>query len=199
MYQLAPPPDLSTKETDWATWENGFSDTEVQRIRNYGDALPKELGYTGTDPTTTNVELRKTQVSWIQPNNDTMWFYNKLGYITNQINGQFFGFDLFGFVENIQYTTYQAAEDVNDHYGWHMDKGLLTQTPRKLSLVLQLSDADEYEGGELELWTTKGQILCEKKKGLVYLFPSWLVHQVRPITKGTRRSLVIWVNGPKFK
>jgi PKHD-type hydroxylase len=68
---------------------------------------------------------------------------------------------------------------------------------RKLSLVCQLSDPSEYEGGELQINT--GEIFTpEKQKGTVILFPSYLLHRVTPVTKGTRRSLVLWIEGPAF-
>ena len=71
-------------------------------------------------------------------------------------------------------------------------------SPRKLTLVLQLSDPSEYEGGELQSLTSLQPGTVNKKKGIIAAFPSWTLHQVTPVTKGVRKTLVIWVAGPQF-
>ena len=113
------------------------------------------------------------------------------------MNGQFFDLDLYGFVEDLQYTTYNSVEE--GHYDWHMDKGNLNSSPRKLSMVLQLSDPTEYEGGDLEFMMSKDPIKATKQKGIIYTFPSYILHRVTPVTAGTRKTLVVWLAGPKFK
>jgi len=72
-------------------------------------------------------------------------------------------------------------------------------SPRKLSLVLQLTDPEEYEGGDLELMTSSDPIAVLKQRGLISVFPSFVLHRVTPVTKGTRRTLVVWACGPEFK
>lgn len=193
-YQLCPPPDRATNEQTFATWENGFSDSEIADIIKVGNALvPVDATI---NKTVVNTEIRKAIVSWIGLTPDSQFIYDKMGYITRQLNGQFFEFDLYGFVEDLQYTVYQTSDA---HYDWHMDKGVSDSSPRKLSLVLQLSDENEYEGGDLELMTGNEVIKVKKQKGLVYVFPSWILHRVTPVTAGTRKSLVMWVAGPKFR
>lgn len=54
-----------------------------------------------------------------------------------------------------------------------------------------------YEGGELQINTGK-VLVAEKEKGTVIIFPSYLLHRVTPVTKGIRRSLVLWIEGPAF-
>jgi PKHD-type hydroxylase len=198
-YNFVPSPDLSTRESSFATWENGFSDSQIQNIIRIGESLEKKkatIGGKNVDDEYSDV--RESQVSWIELNNDTMWLYDQLAYIMRQINGQFFDFDICGFVEHFQYTVYES--DKKAHYNWHIDKGTINgMAPRKLSLVLQLSDPSEYEGGELQLMIGSEPLSAKKEKGLIYVFPSWVVHRVTPITKGVRRSLVLWAAGPKFK
>lgn len=195
-YILAPSTDLSTNEQNFVFWENGFSDFEISRIISIGESLPKESAYVDQkveeDPT-----VRRSELSWISLTNETTFLYDKLGYIARQLNGQFFDFDLFGFVEDLQYTVYKSGS--KDHYSWHMDKGNLRSSPRKLSLILQLSDPEEYEGGDLEFLIGHEPTPTKKQKGLVYMFPSYLLHRVTPVTAGTRRSLVVWLAGPKFR
>ena len=197
-YFFAPSPDLSTKEQPFATWENGFNDSQINDIIRIGDSLiPREAtvgGHNGELHIETNI--RKSKTSWISLNNETGWLYDSLAYIVRQLNGQFFEFDLDGFVEDFQYTVYDGS---GDHYSWHIDKGSSTISPRKLSIVLQLTDPSEYEGGDLELFTSSTPIVAKKQKGIIYAFPSWILHRVTPVTSGVRRSLVVWVAGPKFR
>jgi PKHD-type hydroxylase len=108
----------------------------------------------------------------------------------------FYNFNLTGFGEPLQLTNYDNTD--NGMYSWHQDFG--GTVSRKLSLVLQLSDPADYEGGNLELNAGGYEpIRIEKRRGLLVAFPSWQVHQVTPVTQGTRQSLVAWVTGPRFR
>jgi PKHD-type hydroxylase len=82
-------------------------------------------------------------------------------------------------------------------YGWHQDYG--GTISRKLSMVVQLTDPSEYEGGNLQVFTSEQPKNIRKQRGLIAVFPSFIVHQVTPVTQGTRQSLVAWVSGPSFK
>lgn len=197
VYHLLPSPAF-IGESNFATWENGFTDDQIQRIIDICEQYTKiKAGVSGENEIVENI--RKTEVAWIDHTSDTTFMYDGIGHIARQLNGQFFGFDIWGFQEHFQYTVYGEEES---HYTWHMDRGMSKSTgsaPRKLSLVLQLSDPDEYEGGDLQLFTQADPITIEKKKGLVVAFPSFIMHRVTPVTKGTRRTLVVWLAGPSFK
>jgi PKHD-type hydroxylase len=91
------------------------------------------------------------------------------------------------------------TEHDQGHYDWHIDSGLETNTvPRKLSMALLLSDPSEFEGGELQIMRAGVPESVEQKRGRAWFFPSYLMHRVTPVTKGIRRSLVMWVGGPAF-
>lgn len=199
VYQFTPCIDHATKEETFATWHNGFSDEEIRRIINTCEKLEKISGTIGGQEEEEDIsDVRKSEISWVKLNNETGWLYERMAWITKQLNAQFFEFDLYGFVEDFQYTTYYPN---GSHYTWHMDKGYApkAESPRKLSLVLQLTDPSEYEGGDLELFLKPVPTVVKKEKGLVTAFPSWIMHRVTPITQGIRRTLVIWVAGPKFR
>lgn len=196
IYPLVPSADLSGQEQTWATWRDAFSESEIASIIELGEALCKDEASVGPDGQVDNV-IRKTKISWIEYNKDSEWLYDKLGFIARQLNGIHYDFDLSGLAENMQYTVY---DEVGSHYDWHMDKGVMgSLPPRKLSLVLQLSDPSEYEGGDLLLLYGKDPVAMERSKGLVVGFPSWILHKVTPITRGARRTLVLWVNGRKWR
>lgn len=112
------------------------------------------------------------------------------------MNDRYFNFDLASFDQGLQLTRYDGEQE--QHYDWHVDRGMGTGQ-RKLSLTLQLSDPNDYEGGDLELRFGKDPVKINKDRGMIALFPSYTMHRVKPVTKGIRYSLVAWVSGPAFK
>jgi PKHD-type hydroxylase len=82
-------------------------------------------------------------------------------------------------------------------YGWHQDYG--AEISRKLSIAVQLTDPSEYEGGNLQVKTSSEPQNVRKQRGLITIFPSYVLHQVTPVTQGSRQSLVAWVSGPAFR
>ncbi len=125
--------------------------------------------------------------------------WNKLAKVVAEVNSRYFHFDLTGFYEPIQLGIY-TAED-KGHYDWHVDMFISnTNAPRKLSMVLMLSDPSEFEGGELLLKSDSDEYRSlSLAKGRAWFFPSYMLHKVTPVTKGTRKTLVLWVGGPQFK
>jgi PKHD-type hydroxylase len=195
-YIFQPCPTFGISEHPFATWQGTFNDEEIQKIVEYAQAQNAGDGRIGGD--VCDPEYRRSQVSWISFNNDTAWIFDRLAWVTRNLNGQFYRFDLYGFCEPIQFTVYD--ESMEGHYEWHQDSGTgHKDAPRKLSVVVQLSDPSEYEGGELELMTSKEPTQVLKQKGLAAAFPSYILHRVTPVTKGTRRTLVIWTSGPAFR
>ena len=124
---------------------------------------------------------------------------SRIWAFVNLANRSGFGFDA-TYLDEIQYAQY----DVGDFYKWHKDLIIDTDNAfqRKLSVSVQLSDPDTYEGGELEMQgLAKGHELPQnvlKKRGTVIVFPSFCVHRITPVTKGTRKSLVARVEGKKW-
>jgi PKHD-type hydroxylase len=196
LYNIAPPPNLGLTEHEFVTWNNGFSEEEISKIIEIGDSLEKEPSKID-DGVLPPKDIRISDLSWIRPNQDTVWLFDKLSWILRQLNGQFYRFNITGFDEPLQYTTYYGREEEGGHYTWHCDHG--RDAPRKLSIVLQLSDPTEYEGGNLEILSDIGKILTvDKKKGFLAMFPSFRTHRVTPVTSGIRKSLVVWATGPAF-
>ncbi|MDB4212558.1 2OG-Fe(II) oxygenase, partial [Ascidiaceihabitans sp.] len=70
---------------------------------------------------------------------------------------------------------------------------------RKLTLVLQLSEPGSYEGGNLEIMPSAQVLFANRAQGCVSVFPSFSLHQVTPVTTGTRHSITVWAHGPAFR
>ena len=189
-------------------WDQLFTDEELEKVVEYCETLEKIEGTTvGKDgKSDTEDTSRKSTIAWARPTDENQWIFDRLLYVADQLNRRFYEFDLNGF-ETFQYTVYDGEK--NQKYDYHMDTVLGMDKPiemmetRKLSLSIILSDPSEYEGGEFYIQSGSPDpeklMKMEQPKGRVLGFPSFMIHGVAPVTKGTRRSIVVWVEGPKFK
>jgi len=182
-----------SKEIDpFAWWEGAFTNEELDWLKNKA-AQATQPGMAGGE---IRENIRRSEVNWLGYAEDTKWVFKKLSHVVSSLNANYFGFDLTGLGEELQLTNYHEARQGT--YKWHQDFGGFG-TSRKLSLVLQLSDPEDYEGGELQLLTSSIPTTIKKKRGLITVFPAWTLHQVTPVIKGTRQTLVTWASGPVFK
>ena len=145
--------------------------------------------------------IRKSQHCWIP---STHWIGGFLWYYIRMANKDNFLYDISD-IENdlIQYTQYNKG----DYYNWHtdMDIGDINepdQLVRKLSFTLQLTNEDEYTGGNLEFADfddSSYRFLVPKSRGTMIVFDSRTPHRVTPIESGIRKSLVGWVVGKRLR
>lgn len=187
-----------TKQIEkFAWWDEGFTEQELNWLQQKTKEAVEEA-YIGkvNNEMKKDTNVRSTKLNWIfiEPNN--AWVFDKLSHIVSSINAEHFGFELTGFGEPIQLSHYDETQQ--SHYKWHVDFGS-SGPSRKLSIVLQLSDPADYEGGQLQLFTNSDVTNIPKKRGLITIFPSYTLHQVTPVIKGTRQTLVSWISGPPFK
>tara|TARA_A100001388_G_scaffold169789_1_gene126914 strand:- start:4160 stop:4801 length:642 start_codon:yes stop_codon:yes gene_type:complete len=171
-----------------------------------------------------NKELTKQEIKDIKRkrNSDLVWLNDKwifkelhpYVHLANKNAGWNFQWDV---SESCQFTKYK----LNQYYDWHCDSwdkpyenpnnNQMNGKIRKLSMTCQLTDGSEYEGGELEFDfrnydphmrdESKHRIQCKEilPKGSIIVFPSFVWHRVKPVTKGVRYSLVMWNLGYPFK
>ena len=164
-----------------------------------------------------NKEKRNSQNAWIPT---THWVGGFLWHYIQRANRENFLYDLRNIDgESMQYTRYGEGQ----FYGWHNDAGLAGQYKpvgvgnrsdglaedfvnenielvRKLSFTLQLSDPDDYEGGNVILLDEMGsKYVAPRKRGTIVLFDSRTQHCVNKVKKGVRKSIVGWTVGPRWK
>jgi PKHD-type hydroxylase len=176
-------------------WENAFNEEELNWIQQKAkNSNITAIVGTNSGPSV-DTSIRRSQVSWLNNNTDTKWIFEKLSQVVSQLNADYFNFDLTGFGEELQLTNYDQSE--SGMYGWHQDYN--GKVSRKLSLTVQLTDPSEYEGGNLQILTSGEPVNVRKQRGLITVFPSYILHQVTPVTQGSRQSLVAWISGPAFK
>ena len=196
-YHLLPNKPRNGSDCPFVTWKKVFDDNEIDRILAYASSLEKIMGIVGLgDDGVFNHEIRKSTISWIHNNQESSWIWERMAYVIRDVCSHWYGYNLAGFMDGIQYSEYY--ED-GGHYGWHLDSmGDGVELQRKLSMTVQLSDPSEYEGGNLELFIGRTPTAVDKEKGLGAIFPSFRLHRVTPVTSGIRKSLVLWANGPSF-
>ncbi len=164
-----------------------------------------------------NKDKRNSMNAWVPTQH---WVGGFIWHYIERANRENFLYDLTCVDgESIQFTRYQEGQ----YYGWHNDSGLAThykpvsignrtdgraqdfmnentELVRKLSFALQLSDPDDYEGGNVQFLDEGGSsYIAPRQRGCIMLFDSRTQHRVLKVTKGIRKSLVGWVVGPRWK
>ncbi len=191
-YNLTFPQDPSVDQTMHYVIENAFNQEELGWIDNLQALYPFQEATVIGD----NNGIRKSDIKWMHSNDKSFWVYERISQFAKQANDTLWKFNLSSIIDSIQYTVYYEG---GGHYGWHIDIGPGSINHRKISCTIQLSNPDEYEGGDFEIWTGGDFRTIERKQGCAILFPSFLMHRVTPVTKGIRRSLVLWMGGDSYK
>ena len=186
-------------------------------IIEYGKSQQEQIALTGDyDPNTVGEKdikdvskKRKSNVVWM----DDAWIYKEIHPYVHAANENARWNFQWDFSESCQFTKYGKEQ----FYDWHCDSWTKPYDKpddpnsngkvRKLSVTVSLSDETEYEGGDFEFdfrssddGSNQPQICKEiKPKGSIVVFPSFVWHRVKPVTSGTRYSLVMWNLGQPWK
>lgn len=194
-------------------WDNAFSDQELDNICELMRRTELNDGYINSSKNlldekelpqpVVDKEIRRSKISFHTPTDENTWIFLRLNSIIETMNNRWYNFDVNGY-EMFQYTEYHDYHQ--GHYDWHCDmflgnKSLEASTEtRKLSLTFLLNDpTKDFEGGELQFGHENDHESAAMKRGSIVLFPSWMLHRVTPVTRGVRKSIVVWVLGPKFR
>jgi PKHD-type hydroxylase len=129
------------------------------------------------------------------------WLYEKVCTLINDLNASFFRVDITGIIEDGLCIRYLAHEDIDQcgFFNWHKDTGKGLPSKRKLTVIVSLSDPNEYEGGDFHIFDGGDKNLEKLPKGEVWVIPSYLEHKVDRVTKGERHTLVFFASGPRYK
>lgn len=196
-------------------FQKALSNKVCQDIIDFGMSQPSGLGIIkGADHSQEEV-LKATRNSYVSFNS-APWIYNIIHPFIAEANKNAGWNYQWDFTEPVQFTKY----GLNQYYHWHQDyfeepyvlsekiqnENFLGKV-RKLSCVVSLTDSSEYQGGEFEFANTHVhsektkvyECLQLKPKGSILVFPSFIWHRVKPVTQGTRMSLVSWSLGDPFK
>lgn len=182
----------------WA-WNKAINDETCDRIKS----LVTNYQKSSIQHKHISDSVRNSKVDFTKE----QWLYDLImPYVDTANKNSEWCFDYSG-CESFQISQYSKG----DFYDWHIDGGsdksfrLEKNYIRKLTVVLSLSDNNDYEGGKFQIdigLHKKIQVLDVPElnnKGGLLVMPSFLYHRVTPVTKGTRYSLVGWIVGEPFK
>lgn len=164
-----------------------------------------------------NSSVRSSKHTWI---GTEYWISGMIWHYINRANKENFQYDLTGFEsEHLQYTVYNEG----DFYNWHTDSNLdplhapkiipsmgsnlsnenlimSGEYVRKLTFTVQLTEDTDYEGGDVQLLTPERRLfLLPRDIGTITIFDSRITHRVLKIKSGTRKALVGWICGPRWR
>lgn len=177
----------------WTIIPNAFSAPECDQLIK----LFSELGGTDGGLVAGRFEqkIRQSSLVWLPESDDFSWVESRMARLAGDANRDLFGYALDGFDEQLQIAAYGPGH----YYDWHIDQGQGNAAARrKLTLSVQLSPPDDYEGGELELNADGHPFQAPREQGTAAVFASTTLHRVAPVTSGLRHSLVAWTHGPAF-
>lgn len=179
---------------DFVVRKGFFSDAECDALINLAQSKPAEPSQFQWGQ---NDKFRRdTDIVWLYASEGNYDLFKKIGEFVAEVNAEKFDFELFGYLRPMQLGRYGVGQG----YDWHQDLGKFISSRRKLSLCIQLSSPDDYEGGSVEFFRNDDSAAaCPRDRGTVVIFPAWMMHRVTPITRGVRWSLVAWVEGPPFR
>jgi len=154
-----------------------------------------ETGYSGL----LDNEIRRCSVSGIALSDDTNWIFQRIREVVGDANIAYFNFNI-NAIDILQLTRYDGTNSP-EFYHRHVDLGFSEiDAQRKLSVTVQLSDPNDYDGGDLILYHISGDLAtANRERGAITIFPSFISHEVTPVTRGIRYSLVAWTLGPAFR
>jgi PKHD-type hydroxylase len=185
----------STTCERWAYLNNTFTAEECEKIIETGLKIGLKNGRVKDDGKQEGA-IRKSQVSFLDYKDESVeWIFRRVTDFVVAINKQFWDFDLH-YIETLQFTTYTEQ---GDFYTSHTDQMFVNPHYRKLSFSIQLSDPENYEGSDLVLHISHVPEKTFRNQGDMIFFPSYVLHEVTPLVKGKRYSLVGWVCGPPFR
>ena len=173
-----------------------FTPEQCKMIIEAGRSEPNQTGQVGGGSGgTVDTKTRTSHISWI-PFKKMLDMYKDIEKLMQKTNRNHFGFDGMTLTEPAQYTEYTEG----GFYDWHIDSDVncAHEPPvRKISMTIELSPENEYEGGGLE-FMDNGKLI-RPKQGYAIFFASFIRHKAVAVEKGNRKSLVMWFGGPSFK
>lgn len=189
---LSPPPLFHL--TDYVAIPKLFTPEECDEITymHLPVTQAQVVRFVETSFSKLELEQRNTKVKAVLKESRYAWVYERIAEKVKAINRHYYNFEL----TNI--TSLQILEYENTgFYNVHVDIGTGKTSLRKLSVVVFLSDPQDYEGGELILKPNYPTL--DQSQGSAIFFPSYIPHEIKPVTAGLRHTLVTWITGPCFK
>jgi PKHD-type hydroxylase len=215
---LYPIPTSSNKEVTTRYVISTFLKEEgIKKIKNsidpdkwqdagvYNEGYNKEGKASVASFTTTgriNTETRKHKLQPLFPIPPDNFPFPEITNLISNVNSNYWKFDL-RYINFMRDTPTIFKYTLGGKFNWHFDFNS-DAADRKLAYSIQLSDTNDYEGGDLEFFDGDETGKREKdpnlrEKGNIIIFPTYVWHRITPITRGTRYVMVGWIHGPTYK
>ena len=183
------------KEWDYYIWDAAIPADEIKNI----NSLIEENYSVNEDKNTVPPWKNLSTVKLLRYGNIAPLIGNFID-LAHMVSTNGFGYNVFPIYNNtiLNYSVYDSKDKAD--YGWHRDTSDTPITDTKLTLLINLSD-EEYEGGNFELLTGNDPLTINEysKPGSAIMFKSHILHRVLPVTSGIRKSLAIFLTGPRFQ
>lgn len=189
---------------EWCYYKEYFSPETCNRILDLGLKIPAKDAVLGVSGDNKNNDWRRSQVRFIEKTNTQFQFlFDELWKMAIQSNDEWFKFHItrISFLQLAEY-----SESYQGEYKKHHDVFWMNNDPmyhRKLTCVLQLTNPNDYDGGDFELYDLTGGQYPNKEElrqqGTAIFVPSFTPHAALPVTRGTRYSIAAWFEGPKWR
>lgn len=172
---------------------NFFSKEWAENVHKVFEKYPNEQG----DTITSKGTISENYLMKIVSTSKEKQIAEDLTKVAKAANEKVYGFNIWYDPDFIQYTTYDSANQMS--YPPHTDS-VWSGKPvvQKLTVIVGLTDSNDYEGGEL-VFVGRNNPNVKLTAGQAIVFPSAVVHEVKPVTRGVRNSLVMWFKGPRWQ
>ena len=198
---------------DFYYFKNYFNDDQINAIHQMvvnGGYEFKKGGTGGDNQKKDQYYSNNRDIAYVPGDKHSWWLFNELEKCVIEANIRMFQFDIQYVTDHLHYVIYPTpnvpdktgqTREQGGYLDWHMDIGKGAVNHRKLALTVQLSDPKDYEGGVFQCWFGGGGKFIDlpREKGDVLVMPTFVMHNVSPITKGERRALVFWTGGEPFR
>jgi PKHD-type hydroxylase len=116
--------------------------------------------------------------------------------VTKAANTNIYDFSLLGIIDQDFPQVFKYSQ--GDFYDMHIDINSMAVS-RKITFLINLSNPDEYEGGQIEFLNIDVDPQIMNEQGFCLIFPSYVPYRITPVTNGTKHLLVGHVHGALFK
>jgi hypothetical protein len=171
------------------TYDNVFSPEECDVIRHFGlNGLPD----ISENPEDIQINTKK---NLMVKNQSNAWISDRITNIVNQTNETYYHFDI-SELADLQLWTSSG----NSYSDWITDIGKGEKSTRKISIIVFLSNRNDYSGGQLsfKILDSYNIIDIPQNQGSLLLFPSYLPYKTEIISKGINYRIFTWMSGNAF-
>lgn len=183
------------KAWDYYSWNNIFN---IETIKSINETIEKN--YMGNEPSEWATPWKNvSSVKTVHYGHLAPLLKNFLDLV-QVVSTEGFGYNIFTIYNNhtLNYNVYNSKDKAD--YNWHRDVSNSPMFDTKLTLLINLSD-EPYEGGHFEILTGEEPFTFDayNKPGGAVMFKSHILHRVLPVTSGIRKSLALFITGPRFQ